>query len=70
MPTVALQYLTLLNNQNKYSGDSEGTKYERFKFDYEYIKLHLEYNNNREALSRFIGEYQAHVEKIYVLPLR
>ena len=59
---MALTYLTHLTNQNKYTSESDGTKYERFKFDYEYLKLQLEFNPNSESLAKFINDFLNHIE--------
>ncbi len=65
-----MQYLNQLNNELRYTFESEGTKYERFKFDYEYIKLQIDYNTNSEGLSEFMNHYSLVVDKNYVKPYR
>lgn len=50
--------------------ESEGTRYERFKFDYEYVKIQLEYNLNHESLAKFFEEYNSHLQKTYFQPYR
>ena len=47
------------------SVDSEGTKYERFKYDFEYLKLNLEYNNNLQSLPKFIDDFVNLIQNKY-----
>jgi hypothetical protein len=35
----------MLDSQLKISADSDTVKFERFKYDYEYMKLQMEFNN-------------------------
>jgi hypothetical protein len=50
-----------MKNQISVSQDSEGTKYEKFKFDFEYLKLNLEYNNHPRSLPILVDEFAAMV---------
>jgi hypothetical protein len=49
LPELSLHYLKLLDSQLKVSHDSDTMKFERFKFDYEYIKLQMDFNCNQES---------------------
>ena len=69
-PNLAIHYLTLLSKENSYTFDSEGTKYEKFKFDYEYIKLQLDYNPNPESLSKFVENYCSLINNRYLEPYK
>ena len=63
---MAFLYLQQLSHQLSFTYESETTKYERYKFDYEYIKLQMEYNSNPESLSKFIAEYREHINNTYL----
>lgn len=69
LPTMAVQYLSALSHQVSPTFESDVTKYERYKFDYEYIKLQLEYNTNPDSLNRFVEEYSHHIQKNYLKPM-
>lgn len=70
LPNLAINYLSELTQQLSYTHDSEGIRYERFKFDYEYIKLQMEFNTNSESLNKFMLDYCKLVDDRYLGPYK
>ena len=48
------------------SGDSEGVRYERFKCDYEDLKINLQFNNNPKSLQLIVENYAEVLRTKYV----
>ena len=67
LPYLAIEYLKQLSQQINIQGDSgEATKYELFRFDYEYMKLQLDFNTNSEALAIFMNDYTTRIDNKYL----
>ena len=45
-------------------------KFEKFKFDYEYMKLQMDFNCNLESQTRTMQEFAKIVETKYMEPYR
>jgi hypothetical protein len=61
----------MLDSQLKISADSDTVKFERFKYDYEYMKLQMEFNNcNQESQARNMAEFAKLIQNRYIDPYR
>ena len=70
MPLLAINYLSQLDRQLKFSGPDlpNSLKYEKFRYDYEILKVQLQFNHNTESMRRFMTDCVANLENNYVAP--
>eukprot|EP00347_Sterkiella_histriomuscorum_P010775 403374964 len=65
LPTLAYNYWQIMRKQVAQSGDSEGVKFERFKVDYEDLKINLQFNTNSKSLELIVQNYVDTINRRY-----
>lgn len=50
--------------------DSDTVKFERFKYDYEYMKLQMEFNCNHESQTKNMAEFAKLIQNRYIDPYK